>query len=416
MASKSVSLAINNLKGIDNVTMWNKARSYSPQFASYTSEATKELFTERGFEALSNSNLQSVNLINEFFLISMRISLQIVNIAQARDPLTDFDFGERFENLYGGLMQRMAVNAIKPISPKFKKLVDGQSVDPFVVRKPTINERFWQENYNFQNLMTMQEFNVKTIFISEFGVSEFMAGIMLQLQNSFIKQGYLNKLEALNAYINSTKYPMQESQKFEVEFTTGTSEELKNLYLTFKNIVSLMEITPSSSAFNSMGFDTVQEKGRLRMLVRAGILNSMSIDVLASAFNMDQYNLGIEVLGVDNFGGLKPFKDAEFTTPLYEVYDSFGTMVGYTETEGGTSVTVQEDQAFYQDPNANVLAVIADKGVVFESMQNGVVVQPIYNPAGLYTNYWMSSPNNTFGCDSLYNLVTVSKATVAPSE
>lgn len=407
MANNSVSLAINNLKGIDNITMWNKARSYSPQFASHTSEATKELFTERGFESLKVSD---INAINEFFLISMRISLQIVNIAQARDPLSDFDFGEKFDNMYGGLMQRMAVHAIKPISPKFKGLVNGKSVDPFVVRKPTVEERFWKQNFDFQNLVTMQDFNIKTIFISEFGVSEFMTGIMSQLQNSLTKQEYLNKLEALNAYINSTKYPLQDSQKFEVSFTTGTSEELKNLYLTFKNIISLMEITPSSSAFNSMGFDTTQEKGRLRMLVRASILNSMSIDVLASAFNMDQFNLGIEVLGVDNFGGLKPFKDAEFTIPLYEVYDSFGSMIGYTENQGGKDVTVEEDKAFFKDPNENVLAVIADKGVIFESRQNGVVVQPIYNPAGLYTNYWMSSPNNTFGCDSLYNLVVVKKA------
>ena len=405
--SKSVSNALANARSLTNADLWDACRKFSPQFASYTSKATKELFTERGFESLQLSN---ANIINEFFLTSIRIFLNVVNIAHVKDPLRDAGFGEEFENAYGGIMQRMAVHSIKPISPKFKGLVDGKSVDPWVVRKPTISERFWKANFDFQNLLTMQHFNIKQIFISEYGVSELLVGILEQLENSYKVQQYENKLEALNAYINSTSHPLQETQVYTTTYTTGTETELKNFYLTVKNILSLFDITPQSSAFNSMRFNTTQDKSRLKMLVRPGIINSMSIEVLSSAFNPSEYNLGIDVIQVDNFGGLKPFKEPEFTTPLYEVYDTFGTCIGYAETENAQEVTVEENAVFWKDPNADIISVIADKGVVFTSMQNPVQVNPIFNPAGLYTNYWMSSPNNTYGCDSLYNLVVIKKS------
>jgi hypothetical protein len=68
------------------------------------------------------------------------------------------------------------------------------------------------------------------------------------------------------------------------------------------------------------------------------------------------------------------------------------------------------EQVYWQDPNADVLAIVADKGWMFEGTQNPYNVEPIRNPRGLYTNMWASSVGNTVAIDPLYNVVTISKA------
>lgn len=107
---------------ITNAELWNSVRKSFPNFASHTSEATKETFTEAGFEKLKNWNADT---LNDFFSLSMRVWLNIVNISHATDTLESQGFGEYFDMPWGGYVQRMATNSVKPISPKYKGLKDG---------------------------------------------------------------------------------------------------------------------------------------------------------------------------------------------------------------------------------------------------------------------------------------------------
>lgn len=394
---------------LSNVDLWNGIRAAFPNFANHTSVGTKALFTEAGFEQLKNFSLET---LNEFWDLSMRVFLQTVNIAQARDPLNEQDFGEVYEQARGGYIQRLAITPMKPISPKYKGLENGKSVDPFVVRKPKIDERFFKQNFDYQHLITIpDEFQFKQIFISEFGMSETMAGLFLQMENAYKVQKYVNKLEAINEGINSTSHPLQGSQIVTTSLSESPTEsELVNLILTIKNVISAMTVGASTSAFNSLRFQTLQARDRLRILVRPQFKNELSVIVARNSYNADTLNLPIPIVEVENFGGLQPYKEAAFTTPLYEVYDSFGAVIGFTEVQGGKAVTVAEHDVFWKDPNADVIAIIADKGWLFESIQNPYRVEPIRNPAGLYQNYWASAPNNAILIDALYNVVVVKRA------
>lgn len=393
---------------ITNVELWNAIRAKYPTFASHTAEATKAMFTEQGFEALKQL---PENPLNEFFGLLLRVYLQQVNISHAKDNLEDKGFGEYYDNPRGGFIQRMAINSIKPINPAYKGLQDGDAPNPFVVRKPTVTERFFKQNFDYASFVTIpDDFQMKQIFISEFGFDEFMAGIMEGLRNGYVIQVYENKLEVLNAAINSETYPLQDTQQYTMEVTDAanmTDEELRNLILLLKNIASAIDLAPQTSAYNAAKFATTQEKDRLKMLIRPGILNAISVRTLAGAFNPGELSLPFDTIEVPNFGGLKPYKEETFQTPLYEVYNDFGECIGYAETEGATAVTVPTEAVFWQDPNKDVIAVIADKGSVFYSQQNGYEVEPIRNPRGRYTNYWASSPNNTVAYDPVYTFVTV---------
>lgn len=399
------------MPNITNATIWDAIRDKYPQFAGHTAKATKDLFTSQGWEALS-SNPQDVN---DFFALSMRVYLQLINVSRAKDTLEEKGFGEYFDNPMGGIIQRMAIDSVTPVSPAYKGLQNGSSVDPFIVRKPKAAERFFKRNFDYQSMITISDqYMLKDMFLNPYGIDEFMSGIMTGLQNGYINQVYLNKLEVIDKAINSVTWALKDTQKYEVSITTPgspTANECIELIRLVKNIVSAMELGPQTDAYNALGFKSTQDKDRLKMLVRPGYKNAIETLVLANAYNQERLQLPIDVIEVPHFGGLTPQVDIGGSlTDVSEIYDSLGVVIGYDTDPTATNPTYTEADVQWLDPNAQVIAVIADKGAVFTSKQNGYTVEPIRNPRGLYQNFFANSPNNTIAYDPLYNFVIIKSA------
>lgn len=394
-------------RAVTNKALADMIAKIYPSFESHTAQITNETFTEIGFDRIKTLD---PTFVQDFFELSIRVWLNVVNISHAQDILASKDFGEYYDQPFGGVVQRMAVNSIKPINPGWIGLKNGDAPDPFIVRKPVTSERFWKQNFDYASLITMpDEFQMKQIFISEYGMSEFMAGIMAGLENGYTTQVYLNKLNAIHHAINSTTDPLQGQQTQTIEIADEpTDAQLRDLLKSIMNVTDAMtEMGPQTGAFNAMGFVSTQDKSRLRLLIRAGYKNDLKTETLYSAFNKDELGLEIPVIQVPNFGGIT-YQDSTAKT-LYPVYDSLGERIGWNTAANQTEVTVQDKDAVAVDPNADVVAVLADKGVVFECRQNPYTVEPIRNPRGRYTNYWASSPNNTIAYDPLYNMVVFKK-------
>lgn len=381
-----------------------------PNINGQSSELAYKLLTEEGFAEISNFNQQ---FLSDFFSLLIRVWLQVVNISHAKDPLEENGFGEYYDQPWGGVVQRLSIDSVKPVSPGWKGLKDGDSPDPFVVRKPTVNERFYAQNFDYASLLTMpDEFQYKQILISSYGLDEMMAGFMEGLRNGYTIQKYTMKLECIGATLDSTSNTLSSTQQVQTLLTDAlTSEELVDFILKVRNIIETMTFAPQTGAFNAAGFKSTQDKGRLKLLLRMGIMSAIQVNVLSSAFNMDQLNLGVDVIPVPNFGGLQPTNSEGAT--LYPVYNSLGVNIGYSTTEGSSTVEVEEAEVVWVDPYEDVVAILADKGLVFESRQNPYKVEPIRNPRGLYTNYWASSPNNAIHFDRFYNEVVFYSAPAA---
>lgn len=402
---------------LSNLEIWNTLRNLYPSFASHTAEGTAETFTSAGFDALSLTDVNGSNAVNEFFGLSLRTKLIDVNISHAKDDFESNGFGETYSVPFGAIIQKMAVYPLKPATPKYKGLADGDSVDPGVVRKPITGERFFKQNFDYYNWVTIpDDFQRKQIFISEFGISEWTAGIMEQLQNAYTIQKYENKLECLNKALNSTKYPLLDTQKMQVSLSldnssTSTNEEAVDFIYALMNVIEAMSLAPQTGAYNAMSFPTIQDKSRLCLLLRPGYLNKI-MTTLPQVFRYqvfgDKGNIlqGLNYITVPNFGGLVPYKEAEFTTRLYPHYTTAGIQDGWSTSEGGeldSTVT----QPYYQDPNSGIIGILADKGLIFEGKQNEYRVEPWRNPAGLYTNFHCSVMNNTIAVDPIYNMIAI---------
>lgn len=435
---------------LTNVQLWNYIRDKFPNFASQTAKGTADLFTARGFEQLQQFDS---SILNDFFSLSLRVFLQKINVADVRDLLSDQDFGEAYDQPYGGYTQRIAINSIKPVSPAYKNLHDGDSPDPFVVRKPDTSERFFTMNFDYQSLVTTPDAALyKNMFVAEDGMSSYLAGIMKGLQNGYTLQKYTNKLEALNAGLHSTAFPLKATQQYETAAVTDSASIIAFIKLV-RDIVSAMTFNPATAAFNAYGFESTQEKDRLRLLVRPELMNMIA--TISRLNSPEDMSLPIKVVQVNNFGGLTPvvtagdvyakgtIKSDTSGTPTYTTYkaasvngsavtipdgydpdtvtpifDDLGTRVATaytvaTTAQGATTYAtyyIPMEVAKYSDPNEDILAVIADKGYIFETQQNPYQVEPVRNGRGLYTNFWASSPNNGITVDHLYNIATISKS------
>lgn len=388
---------------LTNIELWDYLRGKYPNFANHTSKGTKDLFTVRGFEELQSFDS---SILNDFFGLSLRVFLQKITVANVKDILEGQDFGESYETPWGGYIQRMSVNSLKPVSPAYKGLENGDSPDQYVVRKAEIAEQFYVQNFDYQSLVTMPDMSVyKNIFVAETGMSDFMAGVMKALENGYTLQKYNNKMEALNAAINSTTYALKDTQKYQFDaHEIITAEEVIAFIKLVRDIVDAMVYTPATGAYNQGSFETTQDKSRLKILMRPSFANKLA--TISRLNSTEDMSLPVDIIKVPDFGGLKATLDG--TTELTPKYDSLGVRTGWLND----TTDVAETDVVWVDPNANVQAIIADKGLIFESIQNPYTVEPARNARGLYTNYWASSPNNAINVDRYKNLVTIAQNTI----
>lgn len=456
---------------LTNLQLWNYLRNKYPTFHSITSEGTKALFTSEGYEQLAQYNQQA---LNDFFNLSLRVFLQKITVANVKDILDDQDFGESYAMTRGGgITQRMAIPTVMPVSPAYRNLQNGDSPDQFVVRKPESSEQFYKQNFDYQSVITMpDEVMYKDMFIQEFGMSNYQAGIMKALADGYKLQKQTNKFAAIHAAINSVTFPLQDTQNFEtadpISDITAVNSADKSVayaskYINFinlvNNIVDGMVYTPQTGAFNKAGFETTQDINRLKILCRPTLANGIkSISKLNSAEGM---SLNIDAVKVPDFGGVITTLTASETytagtvylandsTPTYteykaltaaastvtiaasltgvvktEIFDNFGTKVADAYYLAGGVASVGSGQAATSyttiyvpnkyrrtvDLDEDIIAVIADKGLIFENNQSPYTVEPARNVRGRYTDFWASSPKNAILVDNYANMVVIRKA------
>lgn len=394
------------MKTISNTDFALVVSKANPSFRDIFSKLSSDYVKTHGFDVSTATDIPREKLY-EFIGLSLRVAFAGVDVSQVRDPFTEGDLGIQYNEVMGAILQKVSVNPIKENSPLFMNLKSGQGIDMERVSKPDVQSRYFEQNDNFQASITVQDNGfLQQVFLNPNGISELISGIMQQLNNSYAIHKVTLKLEALNNFVNSAKFPLKPTQIVDLSLSdTPTNDELVNAILAIRKTITLMSSSIRTGIFNGYGFQSTQKKEDLRLLVRQGYKDDIAVKTMTGAFNPEQLSLGIPIIELPNFGGIEYYKEKELKTKLVEKYDDDGKMLGYFDPSASKTIIKRED-AFEKDPNKDTYAILVDKHALVMNDQMPLTITPApYNPAGMYTTYWINKPNGTVRFDSLRNLV-----------
>lgn len=371
-------------------------------FNKWTSKLTDEIFTAAGYESF---NQLDPSLKADFFNLSIRVILQKIKRPNARIPGVYNKIVEEYSNDNGGIFQRINTKLLKPTSPQYRNLVNGGSVDPFKIRKPETSERFFKQNFDFQNMLTIQDIELKKMFLSETGINDYVAGILASLDESYAIQKFETMREMIHLMISSTNNPLKDSQKIEVPEVneSSTNAQMSKFIQVMHNLHSMMKNSVTSGEFNVAGYEHGMFPEDYVLMVKADVWNQIKTTLLATTYHTENLGVPFEVEEVKDFGGITYQLVSDHSTPVLPVYDDFGAVIGYNTTGTGDPL----DPSLYEpvDPHTKVDAILVQKGAIFTTKQQPYTTRSIYNPAGEYTNLFASQPNGSFNVDNNYDVV-----------
>ena len=403
---------------LTNAQFLTAVSKVAPEFKEMASKASREVFTEAGFESLANLP-GTEDAVTRFYNIALLVGLQTVEHARFKDVLANIGILERLQMTMGAYKQENRVQRIKNVSPAWlgtngAGLQNGDSVDPYVVRKPVIDQNYYGLNWNYQNFFTLQDFDLKLGWVTpNDGIQSIVSAIYEMVDLDRLETEYAKFFEVLNGAINSETHPLTDTQQIILDSWTEaspTDAEVEALIRVLKNIVEVFDSMPSVDIYNAGQYPNGADASDMTMLVRVGIKSKIDT-IMAYVFGPEYLQFPIKVKSVPNFGGIKHYasNDADFETELVPVVDNLGAFTGYYSADGTTTGQIAEAETVEVDPNADVIAVIAQKGVIFELIQNEMKVRPIINPRGEYQNTFFNQMNNGINYNHFKNLITISK-------
>ncbi len=350
-----------------------------PDFQRFISEGASNLFQSRGFQMEMETNKDRAN---EVYKCINRFVLNKVDIADVKDPLAEL--GETYAEEFGFETQRLAVCQLPEMSPQARN-IPRKGVNNQQIRDGILKERYITANDDFTNLITKRFFNMKEMFVGDYGVSTVWAGMLKQIQNSYVKHNYLYKKESIHRGLSSTKYPLKDTQKITLSsWTTSngrmkpTAAEIAELIEETNLLHSEIETASSTDAFNAMDFDTAVDNERLVMVCRVGMKAAIKARLYGAPgiFNKDDLTIPYKIIETDNFGG------------MYKVYPVSDDFVG-----DGTEKTFELTSTYDGSPvvtvgdTATTAFTIADNAITFETAPaNNAAIVVSYN-AKLYPVY-----------------------------
>lgn len=402
---------------LTNAQFLTAVSKVAPEFKEMASKASREVFTEAGFESLANLP-GTEDAVTRFYNIALLVGLQTVEHAKFKDVLANMGILERLQMTMGAYKQENRVQRIKNVSPAWlgkdgTGLKNGDSVDPYVVRKPVIDQNYYGLNWNYQNFFTLQDFDLKLGWVTpNDGIQSIVSAIYEMVDLDRLETEYAKFFEVLNGAITSEKHPLTDTQKIVLDSwsATPTDAEVEALIRVLKNIVEVFGSMPSVDIYNAGQYPNGADASDMTMLVRVGIKSRIDT-VMAYVFGPEYLQFPIKVKSVPNFGGIKHYaaSDTAFKTELVPVTDKDGVYTGFYSADGTETGQIAAAKTVEVDPNEDVIAVIAQKGVIFELIQNEMKVRPIINPRGEYQNTFFNQMDNGINYNHFKNLITISK-------
>lgn len=143
--------------------------------------AAQSVVDLQGLISLGNTVLSSSTNTEAFLnTLVQRIGRTVFKYRRYRNKLADMVLGDME---YGAILQKVYVDLPSAETDQQYSLVDGQSIDHYVVQKPAVNQKLFVERNPYQVHVTIQRKLLKEAFLSEAGISRLISTIFGQIRN-----------------------------------------------------------------------------------------------------------------------------------------------------------------------------------------------------------------------------------------
>lgn len=321
----------------------------SANYRDYIPEADASLDSVRAIGAVL---MDYPHLQNEFLnALVNRIGRVIVTSKMFSNPWNVFkrgmlEFGETVEEVFVELAKPFEYDPAVAENEVFKR------------EKPDVRAAFHILNYQKFYKTTVQREQLRQAFLTWDGVTDLITKIINSLYaganfDEFLVMKYLVAVNILNGRLKPITIP------------TVSSANMNTIVSDIKGASN--DFTFMSADNNMAGVHNFSEKNEQYVIINSAFDAIMSVEVLASAFNMDKAEFSGHRVLVDGFGKL----DNDRLALLFAGDDTY----------------VQLTDAEMTALNA-IPAILVDKDW-FMILDNLLEFTDQYNAQGLYWNYWL---------------------------
>lgn len=160
------------------------------QIYTIVNEVNKEAFGSKDIDVVDAQGLVSLGdavlsstTNTEAFLNTLvqRIGRTIISFRQYRNKLADMVVND-FE--YGAILQKIRVHLTDAEADPAYALTDGQSVDPWTINKPDVEQKLFVSRTPYMFSVTIARKQLKEAFLNEVAMGAFLGAIFGQVRNS----------------------------------------------------------------------------------------------------------------------------------------------------------------------------------------------------------------------------------------
>lgn len=259
-----------------------------------------------GSSALAVVDVQGLISLGNTVLSSSTNTEAFLNTLAQRIGRTIYrfrDYNNKFKDLlvsdmeWGAILQKIRVAMPSAVSDPAYGLVDGSSVDPFVVHKPQANQKLFVTRTPYMFEITIQRETLKEAFLSEEAMGSFIALIFGEVRNAI--EYSLENLGRLTIAEGICETTAGQRIKLITEYNTDYPNDtvtyadcLTNAnflrYMIYRINTVIDNIQDMSTMFNDGTFPTFTNKENMRIKVLSKAQRRLETVVEYAAFH-DQF-------------------------------------------------------------------------------------------------------------------------------
>ena len=380
------------------------------QVAQYVNDAVKNILGENATlvaEDFSNivdvgTNLANADKLDAFYKAIHDTLVRNIYVDRPYDGYFPDIFRESWE--YGSIMGKVSADLLEATTNEAWELVNGSSVDPFVINIPKVHQKFYNKAVTFEIDVTKPEEQVKGAFASYNSMAGFFAMIDTQVRNSMelrlekLIESVINNMIAVTCDTDNparcvhllTLYQAAHPGDAGIQSLTSADAFYDAGFLRFATYVMMLypkRLSRYSVLFNESGAARHTPDSKLHILVHADFAKSVESNLQSTTYH-------------DNLVALKGYKEVPY-------WQGCGDQYALSATEGIDVTAVIPDGNGGETSKAitasNIVAVMFDHDscMVFKPERK---VKTEYNAKGEYFNDFHKWTCR-YACDMAENFV-----------